>query len=514
MQTSYTDLFRSFWRIGLISFGGPAAQISLMHDELVDRRGWLSEQQFLQALSFCMLLPGPEAMQLATYAGWKLRGVSGGLIAGLLFVLPGAAVIMALAFGYAYWGDLPLVQSLFVGIKATVVVVVLQALLKLSRKALTDTANQMLAGLAFAAIFFLSLPFPLIIAAAALWGFWRTGTQADAPAPPATERPRTLRPVAIWGALWLTPIVLLWAIGADFLTDIALFFSTLAIVTFGGAYAVLAYMTQAVVDTHGWIGTAQMIDALGLAETTPGPLILVTQFVGFLAGFSQGGAGLALLAAVLTLWVTFTPCFLWIFAGAPYVETLLARPRLKGALTAISACVVGAILNLSIWFALHVLFAEITPGRFGPDVTLSSLQPANLGFMALAAVSSARSAPATDPRAWAYGGPIGRGVIFDLTPGGSGSLLGDESNTRRAAPGMEYVAGNRLRKTDAQRHARPHPGGSYLGAGQWPSRGASLLYHVRHHPPRRPVGRVAERTLSHGDDRGHAALVRQPRGNG
>jgi len=385
MQTPLSQIFAVFARIGVISFGGPAAQISLMHTELVDRRGWLSENQFLRALSFCMLLPGPEAMQLATYAGWRLRGVPGGLIAGLLFVLPGAGIIMALAWGYAYWGDMPLVQTLFTGIKAAVVVVVLQALINLSRRALKGAASWALAALSFAAIFFLSLPFPLIIAVAALLGFCLSGGAApETPPPPVAMRPRTFRTIAIWAALWLGPVVALWAMGADFLTDIAVFFSTLAIVTFGGAYAVLAYMTQAVVETHGWLSTPQMIDALGLAETTPGPLILVTQFVGFLAGFSEGGPALAAVAALVTLWVTFTPCFLWIFAGAPYVETLLARPRLKAALDAISASVVGVILNLSVWFALHVIFADITPGRFGPRVDLSSLLPQSLVLTAVA----------------------------------------------------------------------------------------------------------------------------------
>jgi len=385
METPLGQLFAVFGRIGVLSFGGPAAQISLMHAELVDRRGWLTEKQFLQALSFCMLLPGPEAMQLATYAGWRLRGVPGGLIAGLLFVLPGAAVIMALAFGYAHFGDVPLVQSLFAGIKAAVVVVVLQALWRLSRKALAGPSSWVLAGLAFAAIFFLSVPFPFIIAAAAFWGLASTRSAAADPVP-AAARPRTLRTVAIWGTLWLAPVAALWLAGAGLLADIALFFSTLAVVTFGGAYAVLAYMTQAVVETHGWLSTPQMIDALGLAETTPGPLILVTQFVGFLAGFARGGTALALLAALVTLWVTFTPCFLWIFAGAPYVETLLARPRLRGAFDAISASVVGVILNLSVWFALHVLFATVEPGAFGPRVTLSSLLPGNAALIAVAAL--------------------------------------------------------------------------------------------------------------------------------
>ncbi len=386
MDTPLSQIFATFARIGLISFGGPAAQISLMHAELVERHKWLTEQQFLQALSFCMLLPGPEAMQLATYAGWKLRGVPGGLIAGLLFVLPGAAVIMGLAFGYAFFGDLPLVQSLFAGIKAAVVVVVLRALWRLSHKALAALSSWVLAGLAFAALFFLSVPFPLIIAAAALWGFLTARETAGAPAPAPQRRPRTLATIGVWGTLWLAPLALLWLSGAGFLTELALFFSQLAVVTFGGAYAVLAYMTQAAVETHGWLTTAQMIDALGLAETTPGPLILVTQFVGFLAGFAEGGTGLATVAALLTLWVTFTPCFLWIFAGAPYLETLLARPRLNGAFAAISASVVGVILNLSVWFALHVIFADVSPARFGPAVSLASLQPGNLALIALAAV--------------------------------------------------------------------------------------------------------------------------------
>lgn len=382
-----SDLFRVFGRIGLLSFGGPAAQISLMHTELVDRHKWLSEQQFLGALSFCMLLPGPEAMQLATYAGWRLHGVRGGLLAGLLFVLPGAFVILCLALGYASFGDLPLVQALFMGVQAAVIAIVFQALLKLSRKALKGWDSWVLALLGFVAIFVLSVPFPAIIAMAALWGYFMAPKNTEtgpAPVPAAMPLAGTLRTICIWGALWLSPLALLWLADAAFLTQLGLFFSKLAVVTFGGAYAVLAYMTQAVVDTHGWLTTEQMIDALGLAETTPGPLILVTEFVGLLAGFQQGGVGLALVAGLLTLWVTFTPCFLWIFAGAPYVENILARPRLKGALAAISAAVVGVILNLSVWFALHVLFARVTPGAFGPLPDPASFQPLNAAFVALA----------------------------------------------------------------------------------------------------------------------------------
>jgi len=384
---SYPDLLRSFARIGLLSFGGPAAQISVMHDELVTRRCWLSEQQFLGALSFCMLLPGPEAMQLATYAGWRARGVPGGLIAGLLFVLPGALVILGLGFGYAIWGGVPLVQAAFLGVKAAVVAIVIQALVRLAGKALATPAHWLLAGLAFVAMFALSVPFPAIIATAALWGFWQSRGPVPRPVPVGTAvRPaQTLCTALIWGALWAAPVLAAWAAGAAFLTDLALFFSKLAVVTFGGAYAVLAYMADTVVDAKGWITAAQMIDALGLAETTPGPLILVTQFVGLLAGYAEGGPGLALMAAALTLWVTFVPCFLWIFTGAPYVEAILARPRLKGALAGISAAVVGVILNLSLWFALHVVFGELRESAFGPLPVLATISWAGLGLTVLAA---------------------------------------------------------------------------------------------------------------------------------
>ncbi len=388
MKVSTRDFIAAFARIGLLSFGGPAAQISLMQHELVERRGWLEQRQFLGALSFCMLLPGPEAMQLATYAGWRLRGTLGGLIAGLLFVVPGAAVILALALAYAHWGNVPLVQALFLGVKAAVLVIVAQALWRLSRRALAGRAHWVIAAVSFAAIYAGSVPFPAIIAAAALWGIWasRGDPAGDAPAPATGQTARTMRTVIVWSVLWSAPIALAYAMGATFLTQIAVFFSTLAVVTFGGAYAVLAYMTQAVTQTHGWLTTGQMIDALGLAETTPGPLILVTQFVAMLAGFAEGGTGLALLAGALTLWVTFVPCFLWIFTGAPYLERLLAQPRLRGALAAISAAVVGVIANLSLWFALHVLFGQIMRGPLGAYPVLATLDPTAAILTALAAI--------------------------------------------------------------------------------------------------------------------------------
>jgi len=380
-------LTRVFGRIGILSFGGPAAQIALMHRALVDERDWLTEDQFLRALSFCMMLPGPEAMQLATYAGWRLRGVPGGLIAGGLFVLPGALVIMALALAYAAVGDLPLVQALFLGIKATVVVIVIQALLRLSKKALATTAHWVLAGLAFAALFLFDLPFPLVIALAAAFGAW-TADLSNAPPADTPARPDTWRTVLIWGALWAAPALVLWALQAEFLLGLAVFFAKLAVVTFGGAYAVLAYMTQAVVTEHGWLSTAQMIDALGLAETTPGPLILVTQFVGHIAGVEQGGIGLGLLAGLVVLWMTFVPCFLWIFAGAPYLEAITTRPRIGAALAAVTAAVVGVILSLSLWFALHVFFGRINDAPLGlalPVPDLASFDPRAAGLFLLAA---------------------------------------------------------------------------------------------------------------------------------
>lgn len=384
---SQSEMFRVFGRIGLLSFGGPAAQIALMHKELVEDRPWLTEEQYLRALSFCMLLPGPEAMQLATYSGWRLRGVPGGLLAGLLFVLPGAAVVMALAWIYALFGGVPLVAALFVGVKAAVVVIVLQALMKVAKKALHGTGRWVVAGLAFAGIFALNLPFPVIIAAAALWGYV-TARDTDAPAPAPVDAPNTLRTVVIWGALWLIPVAAASALAPVLLGPVAQFFSILAMVTFGGAYAVLAYMTQTVVDDRGWLTTPQMIDALGLAETTPGPLILVTEFVGFLAGFAQGGPLLAIAAALLTLWVTFVPCFLWIFAAAPYIERLAAHPRIGGALQAVTAAVVGVILNLSIWFAVHVFFAEVGRASLGPlEILAPKLSSLSLISVALAVLA-------------------------------------------------------------------------------------------------------------------------------
>ena len=358
-DAGWPQLVRVFGRIGLLSFGGPAAQIALMHRELVETRNWLSEQSFLRALSLCMLLPGPEAMQLATYAGWRLRGTAGGLLAGALFVLPGAFLIAVLALLYARFGQLPAVQAAFLGIKATVAIIVLQALMKVAGKALTGQVGWGLAVASFLALFVFGLPFPLIILLAALIGAAALSVQPAEPGHGVRRQSSTLRTVTLWLLLWFAPLLLVWWLQADFLLQLGLFFSKLAVVTFGGAYAVLAYMTQTVVQDFGWITTEQMIDALGLAETTPGPLILVTEFVALLAGFAQSGLQGALAAGVLALWVTFVPCFLWIFVAGPYLDWISGQSRLAAALQGITAAVVGVIANLSLWFALHVLFRQV-----------------------------------------------------------------------------------------------------------------------------------------------------------
>ncbi|MBY6065425.1 chromate efflux transporter [Leisingera aquaemixtae] len=390
---SWTEMFHVFGRIGVLSFGGPAAQIAVMHKELVEDRPWLSEESFLRGLSFCMLLPGPEAMQLATYTGWRMRGTAGGLLAGLLFVLPGAAVIAGLVWLYAQYGTLPAVQSAFLGVKAAVVVIILQALRRLAGKALNHPLDWALAGFGFAALFLFNLPFPLVVLAAACTGLMRKarGGAGTAHNPPASNG-STLGTIAVWGGLWLLPLVLLSLTGAGFLADIGWFFSKLAVVTFGGAYAVLAYVSQTVVSQFGWINAGQMIDALGLAEATPGPLILVTQFVAMLSGLLKGGTGLFLAAGAVALWATFMPCFLWIFAAAPYVERIAAHPRLGMALKAVTATVAGVILNLSAWFLIHVVFAETRVFEAGilqvPVPVWDSLNPTAALLVLLAPVAA------------------------------------------------------------------------------------------------------------------------------
>lgn len=360
------DLTRTFARIGILSFGGPAAQIALMHRVVLDEKRWVDEADYLRALSFCMLLPGPEAMQLATWIGWRMHGVRGGLIAGGLFVLPGACVVLVLSAIYAAFGQVPLVAALFTGVQAAVIAIVIEALLKVARRALKSREALVIAGAAFAGLFLLDLPFPVIVLAAGVWGFLRTRAATVAgPTPPAAAL-RSLRAAGVWLAIWLAPLAVIWLAAPQRLAEIAVFFSKLAVLTFGGAYAVLAWMAQEVVDDKGWLTLPQMMDGLGLAETTPGPLILVNEFVGFMAGFGAGGWGMAVAGAVIALWMTFIPSFLFIFAGAPFIDRLTHMPRLSGALAAITAAVVGVIANLSLWFALHVLFGTVTDTRMGP----------------------------------------------------------------------------------------------------------------------------------------------------
>jgi chromate transporter len=372
---SIGQLTRLFGKIGLISFGGPAGQIALMHEDVVVRRRWVSEDEYLQALNLCHLLPGPEAQQLAAWIGWRLHGVWGGLISGLLFVLPGAALMLGLSALYVMAIQMSWLQGIFFGIKAAVLAIVAQALLRIGSKALTTPAKRLLAIAAFVALFAYHLPFPLLILAAALIGAIAAGQAPDLfalkPVPATVGRPASYwlghvaQTIFAWGAIWVAPMLPVYTIlGPDHaLWQVGVFFSQLAVVTFGGAYAVLAYMAQEAVTGFQWLNAGEMADGLGLAETTPGPLILVTQFVGFLAGFrapepfAPWTAGL--LAAGLTTWVTFAPCFLWIFALAPMMDRIRSIGWLQGSLAAITAAVVGVIANLSLWFALHVLFGNV-----------------------------------------------------------------------------------------------------------------------------------------------------------
>jgi chromate transporter len=378
---TFGEAFRLWFKIGCINFGGPAGQIAMMHRMLVDEKKWIDEPRFLHALNFCMLLPGPEAQKLATYVGWALHGVRGGLAAGILFVLPGALVMLALSLLYALGRGVSWVDGALFGIKAAVLVIVVEALIRIGRRGLKTRTLLALAGAAFVCIFFLNAPFPVIVAIAALIGYLvaraapeqmglKGGEVVTAPADP--NRWSKFFTAAIVGVvLWWAPIALAALVfgPAHVLVTIGTFFSKLAVVSFGGAYALLAYMAQQAVETHHWMTAPEMVDGLGLAETTPGPLILVTQFVGFLAAFREAApfppivAGI--LGAAMTTWVTFTPSMLWIFAGAPFVEQLRGNRKLSGALAAITAAVVGVILNLTVWFALHVLFGQVAETRVG-----------------------------------------------------------------------------------------------------------------------------------------------------
>lgn len=372
----FQEMTRVFGRIGFLSFGGPAGQIALMHKELVDDRDWISEERFLQALNFCHLLPGPEAQQLATYIGWRLHGVRGGLVSGGLFVLPGALVMLGLSILYVHAAHLGWFAALFGGIKAAVLALVTQALLRIGKRALNSPLKYLLTFLSFVALFFFNLPFPVVVLGAGIIGIV---VEAFAPdwlrlkVQPIAEHQdtgralfvMTVKTVLAWLVIWALPLaVVALSLGPDHLLfEIGAFFSKLGIVTFGGAYAVLAYMAQEAVQSHHWLNAGEMADGLGLAETTPGPLVMVTQYVGFLAAyrapapFTPMVAGI--LGATITTWTTFAPSFLGIFAFAPWIERLAHARRLQGGLAALTAAVVGVIANLAVWFALHVLFTRV-----------------------------------------------------------------------------------------------------------------------------------------------------------
>lgn len=394
---SLREATRVWAKVGLLSFGGPAGQIAMMHRELVETRQWISDARFLHALNYCMLLPGPEAAQLAIYIGWLLHRTIGGLIAGVFFVLPGVVTILVLSIIYVLYGQVPLVVAVFFGLKAAVLAVVMEAVLRIGRKALKNRVMVAIAALAFIAIYFFKVPFPLIVLTAGLLGLmgrWWLPQSFPAPASTAADassdylidrllgqgqlqhtKPsmrRSLRVTLTWLAIWWLPVLAVIGVFGmrSVLAQEGIFFSQTAIVTFGGAYAVLAYIAQRAVASFHWITPGQMLDGLALAETTPGPLIMVVQFVAFLGayhhetGLSPMTAGIA--GSLLTTWVTFAPCFLWIFLGAPYIEALRSNRALSAALSAVTAAVVGVVLNLSVWFTLHTLFARVVTQRYGP----------------------------------------------------------------------------------------------------------------------------------------------------
>jgi chromate transporter len=394
---SWREAFWTWARVAALSFGGPAGQIAVMHRILVDEKRWISDSRFLHALNYCMLLPGPEAQQLATYVGWLMHRTLGGIMAGGLFVVPGIVAIMALSYIYAAYGNVPVIVALFFGLKAAVLAIVVEALVRIGKRALKTRSMLAIAAAAFVGIFFLAIPFPVIVFGAAILGW--IGAAANLPGfqvqgghagenkgqavvdsllgdeLPLHARPtiaRSLTVSTIWLALWLVPVVvLIFTLGrGNVFSEIAVFFSKMAVVTFGGAYAVLAYVAQQAVENYHWLRPGEMLDGLGMAETTPGPLIMVLQFVGFMAAF-RDPSGLSptlagTLGGLLATWVTFTPCFLWIFLGAPFIEKLRGNERLNAAMSAITAAVVGVVLNLAIWFAIHSIFRQTVPVRAFP----------------------------------------------------------------------------------------------------------------------------------------------------
>jgi chromate transporter len=379
-RVPFPEAVRLWAKVAALSFGGPAGQIAVMHRLLVEEKRWISEERFLHALNYCMLLPGPEAQQLAVYVGWLLNGTLGGLVAGVLFVIPGFLAILGLSILYAVFHGSTLVAALFFGLKPAVVAVVAEAVVRIGRRALKGRFQVLLAALAFIAIFFFAIPFPLIVIAAGIAGYF--GVRESRPAVPVPEgedqpiadaaavamRPspgRSVKVLAVHLLLWWGPVALLAAVlgRGHVLVTQGIFFSKMAVVTFGGAYAALAYVAQRAVETLHWLRPGEMLDGLGMAETTPGPLIMVLEFVGFLGAYRNPGQlpplAAGILGATVTTWVTFVPCFLWIFLGAPYIEALRGRASLTAALSGVTAAVVGVVLNLAVWFSIHALFAKV-----------------------------------------------------------------------------------------------------------------------------------------------------------
>ncbi|HEY5073777.1 MAG TPA: chromate efflux transporter [Pyrinomonadaceae bacterium] len=402
-QPSFGEAFRFWLKLGFISFGGPAGQIAIMQTELVDRRRWISQSRFLHALNYCMLLPGPEAQQLAIYIGWLLHKTAGGIVAGALFVIPSIFVLWTLSFIYAAYGNLPWIAAIFYGLKPVVVAIVTAAVIRIGRKALKNEVMWAIAVLAFVAIFFFRVPFPVIIISAGLFGLlggkiWpskfdvvsahengnknESSVIDDEHESPEHTKPSLARAFIVtttWLVVWWTPVLAaaLFFGGSHTIVREGIFFSKAAVVTFGGAYAVLPYVAQHAVEQFGWLQPGQMMDGLGLAETTPGPLIMVLQFVGFMGGWSQPGQLSPLLAAtigaLLTTWVTFTPCFLWVFLGGPHIEQLRGNKKIAMTLSAVTAAVVGVILNLAVWFALHVVHPQTGFDWFAIALGLAAL---------------------------------------------------------------------------------------------------------------------------------------------
>ncbi|MCC6152911.1 MAG: chromate efflux transporter [Candidatus Hydrogenedentes bacterium] len=407
-KPTFQEATRTWAYIGLNSFGGPAGQIAVMHRVLVDEKKWISEERFLHALNYCMLLPGPEAQQLATYVGWLLHGARGGIVAGTLFVIPGIVAILALSILYAGFQQVTIVQSLFWGLKAAVLAVVVEAVLRIGKRALKSRFHYVTAGFAFIGIFFFEAPFPMIVAAAAIVGLVHNrfngptktanngepsvSVEHQTPRVPALRR--SLLVLAIWVPLWFGPVAFAaLVLGRESVYfPLGTFFSKAAMVTFGGAYSVLAYVAQQAVNTYGWLKPGEMLDGLAMAETTPGPLIMVVQFVGFMAAFRDSG-GLppivaGTLASLLTTWVTFAPCFLWIFLGAPYIEALRGNKQINAALSTITAAVVGVVLNLSIWFTIHTIFKTVDEAHFlGARLLVPDWRTADLWVIALASAA-------------------------------------------------------------------------------------------------------------------------------